>query len=79
MLATTFVAVATAIDDTVVLAVKTVAVYNLGRIDEQVTHRGGSPEPFPAEFGGLVRDTLASNAHVAGIGARLSHPDHARR
>ncbi len=33
MLATTFVAAAIAIDDTIVLAVKTVAVYNLGRID----------------------------------------------
>jgi putative ABC transport system permease protein len=72
MLATTFVAAAIAIDDTVVLAVKTVAGYNLGRIDEQVTRRGGSTEPFPAEFGGLVRDSLASNAHVAGIGAPIA-------
>ncbi len=79
MLATTFVAAAIAIDDTVVLAVKPVTIYNLGRIDEQVMRPSGSTEPFPVEFGGLVRDSLASNAHVAGIGARLSHPDHARR
>ena len=71
MLATTFVAAAIAIDDTVVLAVKTVAVYNLGRIDEQVTRRGGSTETFPAEYGGLVRDSLADNTHVAGIAPAL--------
>src|SRR5271165_705444 len=36
MLSTTFVASSLAIDDTITLAVKTVAVFNLGRIDEDV-------------------------------------------
>ena len=71
MLATTFVASAIAIDDTIVLAVKTVAVYNLGRIDEQVARRGGSMAPVSAAFGDQVRDSLASNSHVAGIAPAL--------
>lgn len=71
MLATTFVASAIAIDDTIVLAVKTVAVYNLGRIDEQVERRGGSMSPFAAEIGDQVRDSLASNTHVSGIAPAL--------
>ena len=72
MLATTFVASAIAIDDTIVLAVKSVAVYNLGRIDEQVVRRGGSTAPFSAAFGDEVRDALASNGHVAGIAPALT-------
>lgn len=72
MLATTFVASAIAIDDTIVLAVKSVAVYNLGRVDEQVVRRGGSTAPFPAEFGDEVRNVLASNGHVAGIAPALT-------
>src|SRR5690348_11205316 len=71
MLATTFVASAIAIDDTIVLAVKSVAVYNLGRIDEQVVRRG-STAPFSDAFGDEVRDALASNGHVAGIAPALS-------
>ena len=71
MLATTFVASAIAIDDTIVLAVKSVAVYNLGRIDEQVVRRG-STAPFSAAFGDEVRDALASNGHVAGIAPALT-------
>ncbi len=72
MLATTFVASAIAIDDTIVLAVKSVAVYNLGRIDEQVVRRGGSMAPFSAAFGDEVRDALAGNGHVAGIAPALT-------
>ncbi|HKW22540.1 MAG TPA: FtsX-like permease family protein [Ktedonobacterales bacterium] len=71
MLATTFVASAIAIDDTIVLAVKSVAVYNLGRIDEQVVRRG-STAPFSAAFGDEVREALASNGHVAGIAPALT-------
>ncbi len=71
MLATTFIASAIAIDGTIVLAVKSVAVYNLGRIDEQVARRG-STAPFSAAFGDEVRDTLASNGHVAGIAPALT-------
>ena len=72
MLATTFVASAIAIDDTIVLAVKTVAVYNLGRIDEQVARRGGSTQPFPADVSFQVSDALAGNGHVAGIAPALT-------
>jgi putative ABC transport system permease protein len=71
MLATTFIASAIAIDDTIVLAVKSVAVYNLGRIDEQVAPRG-STAPFSAAFGDEARDALASNGHVAGIAPALT-------
>jgi putative ABC transport system permease protein len=71
MLATTFVAAAIAIDDTIVLAVKSVAVYNLGRIDEQIARRGGSTAPFSAAYADEVRDALASNGHVAGIAPAL--------
>ncbi|MGE5334981.1 MAG: ABC transporter permease, partial [Nitrososphaerota archaeon] len=67
MLATTFVAAAIAIDDTIVLAVKSVAVYSLGRIDEQVTRRGNPEQPFAAEYGDQVRAALARNPHIAGI------------
>src|SRR5690348_11483537 len=74
MLATTFVASAIAIDDTIVLAVKSVAVYNLGRIDEQVVRRG-STAPFSDAFGDEVRDALANNGHVAGIAPALSLSD----
>ncbi|HKT37549.1 MAG TPA: ABC transporter permease, partial [Ktedonobacterales bacterium] len=75
MLATTFVAAAIAIDDTIVLAVKSVAVYNLGRIDEQIVRRGGSMAPFSATFGDEARDALAGNDHVAGIAPALILPN----
>ncbi|HEX6544009.1 MAG TPA: FtsX-like permease family protein [Ktedonobacterales bacterium] len=71
MLATTFVASAIAIDDTIVLAVKSVAVYNLGRIDEQVDRQGGSMAPFSEHFGDQVSDSLAGNPHVAGVAPAL--------
>lgn len=72
MLATTFIAAAIAIDDTIVQAVKTVAVYNLGRIDEQVVRRGSSMGTFSADVGDWVRNSLASNTHVAGIAPALT-------
>ncbi|HEU5348996.1 MAG TPA: ABC transporter permease, partial [Ktedonobacterales bacterium] len=75
MLATTFVSCAIAIDDTLVQAVKTVAVYNLGRVDEQVVSRGGSLDPFAAAVGDQVRDTLASGSNVAGIAPGLLLPN----
>lgn len=75
MLATTFVAAAIAIDDTIVQAVKTVAVYNLGRVDEQVVRRGGSMGTFSADSGDWVRDSLANNTHVAGIAPALTLPN----
>ncbi|HKT39159.1 MAG TPA: hypothetical protein VJR48_12365, partial [Ktedonobacterales bacterium] len=54
MLATTFVACAITIDYTLVVAVKTVAVYNLGRVDEEVVRPGGSTTPFSRDVGALV-------------------------
>jgi putative ABC transport system permease protein len=72
MLATTFVAAAIAIDDTIVLAVKSVAVYNLGRIDELVAHRGDATRPFDALYGDELEDALAANPHVAGVAPALT-------
>ncbi|HEV8194575.1 MAG TPA: hypothetical protein VGP82_24250, partial [Ktedonobacterales bacterium] len=71
MLSTTFVAAAIAVDDTIVLAVKTVAVYNLGRIDETVVPRGGTTGPFAQRFGTRVSRLLADDPNVAGVAPAL--------
>ena len=71
MLSTTFVAAAIAVDDTIVLAVKTVAVYNLGRIDEKVLPRGGGTGPFEQNSGDRVRSLLADDPNVAGVAPAL--------
>jgi putative ABC transport system permease protein len=71
MLSTTFVAAAIAVDDTIVLAVKTVAVYNLGRIDETVVPRGGTSGPFAQRFGTRVSGLLANDPNVAGVAPAL--------
>jgi putative ABC transport system permease protein len=79
MLATTFVAAALAVDDTITLAVKTVAVFNLGRVDEQVVGGNGtlgrSLALFPAEDGQAVNQALAHDPHVAGIAPALVVPN----
>ncbi len=75
MLATTFVASSLAIDDTITLAVKTVAVYNLGRIDEDITGGQGPLNTYPESYGVNVEQALGDNAMVAGIAPALVTPD----
>ena len=78
MLATTFVAAALAVDDTITQAVKSVAVFNLGKIDEQVVGGtgplGANLAFFPAEEGSDVRRALAGDARVAGVEPALVVP-----
>src|SRR5579862_3295120 len=71
MLSTTFIAASLLVDDTVTLAVKSVAVYNLGRIDEDVTLAGGQERLFPAFEAQPVADALAGDANVAGVAPTL--------
>ena len=75
MLATTFVACAITIDYTLVAAVKTVAVFNLGRVDEEVVRPGGSTTTFSRDVGALVRETLVTNAYATGIAPGLRAPN----
>jgi putative ABC transport system permease protein len=72
MSATTFVATALIIDQTVFHAVESVAVYTTGRVDEEVTEDNSSLESdplglFPADEGTLLQSALASSPHVAGV------------
>jgi len=76
MSATTFVATALIIDQTVFHAVETVAVFNTGRVDEEVTTSNNSSETdslglFPAAQGALVQSALATSPHVAGVTSAL--------
>ncbi|MEO7001128.1 MAG: ABC transporter permease, partial [Ktedonobacterales bacterium] len=75
MLATTFVASSLAIDDTITLAVKTAAVYTLGRVDEDVVGGAGQLGAYPMEVSTLVSATLGHNPHVAGIAPALVAPN----
>jgi len=75
MLSTSFVASSIAVDDTIALAVKTVAVFNLGRIDEDVTAGGGAMAQYPASYGGIVSHALAGDPHVAGVAPALVVPN----
>ena len=75
MLATTFVASALAVDDTIVLAVKTIAVFNLGSVDEQVDGGYGDLGTYPARAGSIVRQALAGDAQVAGVAPALVVPN----
>ena len=67
MLATTFVATELLIAQTVVLTVQTVAVYNLGRVDETITGESGTLGIFPDAVGADVSGQLVSVPHVAGV------------
>ncbi|MFI5274513.1 MAG: ABC transporter permease, partial [Ktedonobacterales bacterium] len=72
MLSTMFVASALAVDDTITTAVKTVAVFNLGRIDEDVIGGGGASRLYPAAYGDTLTDGFASDPHVAGVAPALT-------
>ena len=75
MLSTMFIASALAVDDTITLAVKTIAVFNLGRVDEDVTGGNGALALYPQEVGSAVRDSLAMSPHVAGVAPALVVPN----
>jgi putative ABC transport system permease protein len=75
MLGTTFVAAAFAVDDAIALGVRTIAVYNLGRIDEEVLGGDGPLNVYPADFGGRVVDALRADPQVAGVAPALLAPD----
>jgi putative ABC transport system permease protein len=71
MLATTFIASSLAIDDTITLAVRSVAVFNLGRVDEDVTGGQGPLGLYPSEIGAAVAQTLSKDARVADVAPAL--------
>jgi putative ABC transport system permease protein len=75
MLSTTFVASALAIDDTITLAVKTVAVFNLGRIDEDVYGGSGKLGLFSNDFGTLLEGQLGHDPQIAGMAPALVVPN----
>jgi putative ABC transport system permease protein len=75
MLATMFVAAAFAVDDTITLAVRTVAVFNLGRVDEEVVGGTGPLGVYSAETGADVSRALAHDDHVAGVSPALVVPN----
>lgn len=75
MLSTMFIAAALAVDDTISLAVKTVAVYNLGRVDEDVSGGNGSLGLYPAWIGDSITESLKGQPHVASVAPALVVPD----
>ncbi len=75
MLSTTFVASSLAVDDTVTRAVQTVAIFNLGRIDEDVVGGRGDLHLYSSAIGGSVTQALTGNRLVAGVAPTLSLGD----
>jgi putative ABC transport system permease protein len=67
MLATTFISAALAVGDTISTAVRSVAVFNYGRIDEVVTGGSGDLGLFPQFFATQVQQGLAGDPDVAGV------------
>lgn len=70
MLSTSFVAASLAVDDTITQAVRTIAVFNLGRVDEDVTS-GGRAGLYPGMYGKVVARSLAHDPRVAGVAPAL--------
>jgi putative ABC transport system permease protein len=77
MLATTFIASSLAIDDTITQAVRSIAVYNLGRIDEDVTAPSGEGplNLFPTWESDSVTQALAHDPRVADVAPALVSPN----
>ncbi len=75
MFATMFVAASLALDDTISLAVRNVAVFNLGRVDEDVYGGQGPLSLYAAGFGDRVARRLAGNPQVAGVAPALVVPN----
>nr|MBA3823939.1 hypothetical protein [Ktedonobacterales bacterium] len=75
MFATLFSAASLAVEDTVLIAIKSVAVFNLGKIDEDVTtSRGGALHLYPDRIGPQVQGTLATTSTVIGVAPALVVP-----
>jgi putative ABC transport system permease protein len=75
MLGTTFIAAAFAVDDAISLGVRTIAVYNLGRIDEEVLGGAGPLNAYSAEYGARVINALRADPQVAGVAPALLTQD----
>lgn len=75
MLATTFVSTALIIDDTVNLAITNVAVFSLGRVDEEVLGGSGPLGLFPQSYGDMLGQELQHDPHVAGVAPGFAVPD----
>ncbi len=75
MLATTFVASALVVDDTIVLAVKKVAVISLGRVDEEVLGGVGPLGIYPTSTGSQLYLKLKNDPSVAGVEPALALPN----
>ncbi len=71
MLATTFISAALAVGDTISTAVRSVAVYNYGRVDEIVSGGSGDLGLFPQDVYALLQAGLAGDSNVAGVAAAL--------
>ena len=75
MLATTFVSTALIIDDTVNLAITNVAVFSLGRVDEEVAGGSGPLGLFPQSYGDALTQALQHDQRVAGVAPALAVPN----
>jgi putative ABC transport system permease protein len=71
MLATTFIASSLAIDDTISLAVRSVAVFDLGRVDEDVVGGEGPLGVYPQAIGYTVENALSKNPLAADVAPAL--------
>lgn len=75
MLATTFVSTSLIIDDTVNLAITNVAVFSLGRVDEEVVGGSGPLGLYPQSYGDVLAEALQHDPHVAGVAPAFAVPD----
>jgi putative ABC transport system permease protein len=71
MLATTFISAALAVGDTISTAVRSVAVFNYGRVDEIVSGGNGGLGLFPQSAYDLLQQGLADDSDVAGVAPAL--------
>lgn len=71
MLATTLVTAAITINNTLGQAVKTVAVAQIGPVDEEITNGQAGLGDFPAATADAVTGLAGKNAHIAGIAPAL--------
>lgn len=75
MLATMFISTALTLDDTIARAVKGVAVFSLGRVDEEVAGGSGPLGLYSATVGDDVATALKSDGRVAGVAPGLVLPN----
>ncbi len=71
MLATTFISAALAVGDTITTAVRSVAVFNYGRIDEIISGGQGDLGLFPQDVYSEVQQGLQGDKDVAGVAEAL--------